>query len=52
MDKLPKGWSITGWGPEGEGVEATGPNGSKVVTAFDSELSKAIRELTKSNKTD
>ena len=42
--KLPSGWRITGHGPLGEGVEATGPEGQTVTAAFEEGLPRAIRE--------
>jgi hypothetical protein len=41
--QLPKGWKITGWGPLYEGVEATGPDGQKVIAPTEEGLPKAIR---------
>lgn len=43
--RLPKNWKITGWGPEGEGVEATGPNGAKVIAPRERDLLEVIREI-------
>jgi hypothetical protein len=43
--KLPKGWRITAHGPVGEGVEATGPDGARVVTAWEDQLPAAIKAL-------
>ncbi len=39
---LPAGWEITGYGPVGEGVEATGPGGFKVVAPVEEDLFGAI----------
>jgi len=41
---LPRGWRITGTAALGEGVEATGPDGARVITAWEEELPKAIRD--------
>ena len=47
--KLPKGWRITAHGPVGEGVEATGPGGARVVTAWEDQLPAAIKALSKAS---
>lgn len=40
---MPKGWKVTGWGPEGEGAEAKGPAGESVTACTVEELPAAIR---------
>lgn len=43
QDQMPEGWRVSGWGPEGEGAEATGPNGVIVAALTTEELPEAVR---------
>ncbi len=45
VPELPQGWRISGWGPEGEGVEAIGPQGQLVMAATREGLARAIRDV-------
>ena len=44
MTVLPDGWKVTGWGPLGEGVEATGPQGQTLIALLEEDLPGAIRQ--------
>lgn len=43
-ETLPSGWRISGYGPLGEGVEAAGPYGQRVIAATDEELVRVVRD--------
>lgn len=42
--KMPRGWRLSGWGPEGEGAEAKGPNGETVMASTPEGLPGAIKK--------
>jgi len=47
LSEVHEGWRISGWGPEGEGVEAIGPEGQRAVSPTWEGIAKAIKEASR-----